>query len=114
MFWNLFQWGGNALFKGVDRVCSFGLYPEKTVASVAGAVTLPTGSNFQVTGANAVTSITPTYKGHIVLLEGRNGFTMVDGGNLKIAGDFTGAALNTITLKCDGTDWIELSRSVNA
>ena len=38
---------------------------------------------------------------------------MTDGSNLKLAGNFVTTADDVITLVCDGTNWFEMSRSVN-
>jgi len=39
--------------------------------------------------------------------------TFTDGNNLKLAGDFVTTADDTTQLMCDGTNWYEMSRSVN-
>ena len=83
------------------------------VASVA-AVTLPySGDYFNITGTDNITSITASWVGRRVTLKFADILTFTDGSNLKIAGNFVTTADDTITLICDGTNWIELSRSVN-
>jgi hypothetical protein len=82
------------------------------VASVAGAITLgDDGNYFDITGTNAITSITAKTAGAIVTLQFDSTASLVDGSNLKLAGNFQGAAESTITLRSDGTNWFEVSRS---
>ena len=69
------------------------------VASVAGAITLgDDGNQFDITGTNAITSITAKTAGTIVALQFDSTASLVDGSNLKIASTFQGAAESTITL----------------
>jgi hypothetical protein len=84
-----------------------------TVAS-AGTITLPHGpSYFDVTGTTTITNITASYEGRIVTLKFASTAQATDGGNLILAGNNTGAANRQMTLVCDGTNWREMSRSVN-
>ena len=88
-----------------------------TVAS-ASPLTLGNGNVFDVTGVADITSITAKTAGTVVVLifSGTAGGTGVtDGSNLILAGDanFVYAPDGTLTLVCDGTDWYEVSRSVN-
>lgn len=82
------------------------------VASVAGAITLgDDGNYFDITGTNAITSITAKTAGTVVTLQFDSTASLVDGSNLKLAGNFQGAAESQITLVSDGTNWFEVSRS---
>jgi hypothetical protein len=82
------------------------------VASVAGAITLgDDGNYFDITGTNAITSITAKTAGTEVTLQFDSTASLVDGSNLKLAGNFTGAAEAQITLVSDGTNWFEVSRN---
>lgn len=83
------------------------------VASVAGNITLPFASTVQLTGTDSVTSITASYPGRTVKLINASTAKLVDGSNLKLAGDGPNSADDTITIVCDGTNWIETGRSVN-
>ena len=85
-----------------------------TVASVA-ALTLPRGADVvTVTGTTGITSITAAGNARrTVTLIFAGALTVTDGSNLKLAGNFTTTADDTLTLYCDGTNWIELGRSVN-
>src|SRR3990167_2353085 len=81
------------------------------VASVAGAITLgEDGNYFDITGTNAITSITAKAAGTIVVLQFDSTASLVDGSNLKLDGNFTGAAESQIMLSSDGTNWFEVSR----
>lgn len=90
-----------------------------TVASAAGTITLPPGEFIEVTGTAAITSITADNAatggdiGRTVVLKFASTASLVDGSNLKLAGNFPGGANSTITLVCDGTNWYETARSVN-
>lgn len=64
-----------------------------------------------VTGATTITTIAATHAGDEVTLLFNSTAQVTDGGNLKLAGNFTGAAGRTLTLICDGTDWWEKSRA---
>lgn len=77
-------------------------------------LTLPVlGENFLVSSVN-ITSIDATRNaGRKITIIMQSGFTLTDGSNLKLAGNFVGTADDTITLLCDGTNWFEVSRSVN-
>jgi hypothetical protein len=82
------------------------------VASVAGTITLgDDGNYFDITGTNAITSITAKSAGTVVTLQFDSTASLVDGSNLKIAGNFTGVAEAQITLASDGTNWFEVSRN---
>jgi hypothetical protein len=81
------------------------------VASAAGNITLgDDGNYFDITGTAAITSITAKAAGTMVTLQTDSTASLVDGGNLKLAGTFQGAAESQITLVSDGTNWFEVSR----
>jgi hypothetical protein len=85
-------------------------------ASVASASAIvPTGNTFHVTGTTAITSITATNvkAGQIITIIFDGALTFTDGNNLKLAGNFTTSADATITLRYDGTNFYEMSRSIN-
>lgn len=82
------------------------------VASTAGTITLgDDGNYFDITGTAAITGITAKTAGTRVTLQFDSTASLVDGGNLKLNGNLTGAAEVQITLTCDGTNWFEDSRS---
>jgi len=83
--------------------------------SVTAAATIAVaGYRFvNVTGNTNITSVTATSKGHIVTLIFSGTPTFTDGSNLKLNGNLVASADDTITLVCDGTNWLELNRSAN-
>jgi hypothetical protein len=90
---------------------------EITAPSVASAasVTLPRGADLiSVSGTTGITSIVATGNARrTVTLNFAGALTVTDGSNLKLAGNFTTTADDTLTLYCDGTNWIEIARSIN-
>lgn len=86
---------------------------SSTVASTA-TLTLPVDKDFFIiSGTNNITDITASWAGREVTLMFQAALTVVDGGNLKIAGNFVTSADDTISLVCDGTSWVEKSRAAN-
>lgn len=49
----------------------------------------------------------------LVVIGGDSDCTVIDGGHLRLAGNWAAAAYGTLSLVFDGTDWIETSRSGN-
>lgn len=72
-----------------------------------------TDQMFNVVNLASITAIEPRIAGRRVTLIAKTQFNLVDGGNLKLAGNFSGSQSRTITLVCDGTNWYEISRSLN-
>jgi hypothetical protein len=90
----------------------FKLAKGADVASVAGAITLgDDGNYFDITGTEAITSITAKTAGTVVVLQFDSTASLVDGSNLKLQGNFQGATDAQITLSSDGTNWFEVSRN---
>lgn len=85
------------------------------VASAAAIV--PTGHLFHVTGTTNITSITATgvADGTVIRIVFDGSLTFTDGSNLKLAGNFSTSADDTISLVYSATDtaWFELARSAN-
>jgi hypothetical protein len=103
-----------------DLVVSSSAYGIPAIVS-ASTIKVPNGSDefFVLTGTNSVTSITalrPKRRITLILTDTASTAVLVDGSNLKLAGDFGGVgwAYSTITLVCDGVTWIELCRSKNS
>lgn len=89
--------------------------PLVAVASAA-TITLPGSENdvYSITGTTGITSITATNMlGRVAKLIFTGILTVTDGSNLKLNGNLTTAAQTTLLLVCDGTNWQELTRSVN-
>jgi hypothetical protein len=103
---------------------SLGIYSKVQVdsvftnvgANVASASSIiPTGNTFHVTGTTTITSITATNikAGQVITIIFDGILTFTDGSNLKLAGNFTTSADATITLRYDGSNFYEMSRSIN-
>ena len=94
-----------------------GTLPPPAAASIASAATIaiPNGQRVAtVTGTTGITNITATgHSGAVVSLIFAGALTVTDGGNLRMAGNFTTTADDVLTLACDGTNWHEVARSVN-
>jgi hypothetical protein len=86
------------------------------VNSVASAATISLPgfehAGFIITGTTTITSIT-AQAGRLVTLKFSGICSVTDGSNLKLRGNFTSAADDTLTLWCDGTNWYEISRSTD-
>lgn len=91
------------------------LFADKTTAASAATVTLPAGNFVIISGTTSVDTITATNNsGRLVIIQFISILTMNDAtGNLRLAGNFTTKSGDTLTLICDGTNWFEVSRSVN-
>ena len=85
-----------------------------TVASAA-SIVLPQDSDIvAISGTTGITSISATGQtGRTVSLQFADVVTVTDGSNLKLAGNFTTSADDTLTITCDGTNWYEVARSAN-
>ncbi len=90
-------------------------YKGADIAS-ASTIAIPDnwGTFYDVTGTTSITSVTASWAGRVVVLQFDGVLTFTDGSNLKLAGNMTTAASDTITLICDGTDWFEMCRSANS
>jgi hypothetical protein len=76
----------------------------------------PWSHHVQLNGTATITTIIPTWRGHIVTLRTAPGHTPTfqdDTGNLRLAGDFVTSGEDQLTVSCDGVNWTEISRSVN-
>jgi len=84
------------------------------VASAA-ELNLGRGNIFTVTGTTNITSIkaNDSDAGKVLFLIFAAILTFTDGSNLKLAGNFVTSADDVIALVSDGTNWFEISRSVN-
>lgn len=81
----------------------------------ATALPQPTCDIHTVTGTTAMTSITDTNFpiGKMLTLIFASTPTFTDGNNLKLAGNLVATADDSITMVYDGTNFIEIARSVN-
>lgn len=85
-----------------------------TVASAA-SITIPTDKAVvKITGTTTITNIAASgHSGRHLSLFFTQACQLTDGGNLRLAGNFTSAADATISLVCDGVNWYEIGRSSN-
>jgi hypothetical protein len=87
----------------------------------AATIAIPAdGDCFHVTGNTNVTNgitVNPWDNGRLVVLIFEGTPTVSDTGTSKLAGNFPAAGttndFDTLTLKCDGTNWTEVTRSTN-
>lgn len=88
-------------------------HSNPTVASATTTTLPPYGELFTISGTTTITSVSASTAGRRVTLVFSGALTFTDGSNLKLAGNFVTTADDAISLICDGTNWIETSRSVN-
>lgn len=107
---------------GTPTNCYLVPIPGKgTNITAAATITIPSdGDLFHVTGNTNITNgitVLPWDNGRTVVLVFEGTPTVSDTGTSKLAGNFVAAGttndFDTLTLKCDGTNWYELSRSPN-
>jgi hypothetical protein len=101
----------NALYGTTQSVNSSAL---PSVASAA-TITLPTqDAVVRITGTTNITTILNAgHTGHRITLVFDDVLTVVRGSNVLVASNFTTSANDTLTLVCDGNNWLEVSRSAN-
>ena len=107
---------GNVSDGGTDNIIdnNQGTTVLPVVASGAGEITLPTPFVYvDLTGTSAVTGLKALHAGAVTTIKTSATASLTDGENLKLAGNFSGTADDTITLVCDGTNFYEMSRSAN-
>jgi hypothetical protein len=82
------------------------------VPVASGSTITPRGNIVHVTGTTGITHI--NFVGFDFLILIFDGvLTVTDGSNLKLAGNFTTTANDTLTLAWDGTNFYEIGRAVN-
>lgn len=86
------------------------VYP--TLASAA-TLAVPTAEITKITGSTGITSITAGFPGQRAILHFTGTLTVTDGSNLKLNGNLNATPDTTLNIFCDGTNWIEIGRSVN-
>jgi hypothetical protein len=86
-----------------------------TLASATALVLPVFGAIFSVSGTTTITSITGTnaFDGRQITLIFDDVLTFTDGNNLRLAGNFSTSASDTITLVAVGGNFFEIARSVN-
>jgi len=76
-------------------------------------LTLGSGNFFILHDTTAIAYITAGNTGQVVVLEATYRDTIRALGNIKVSATWTGIVQSTLTLIYDGTNWVELARSVN-
>lgn len=92
---------------------STGVHAFKGADVLSAATITATGNLFHVTSTNSVTDMTVASAGTCVTIIFDGILTFTDGNHLKLAGNMTTSADDTISLCSDGTNWYETARSVN-
>lgn len=95
-----------------------GAFNDPLSVDVASAttITLPQGHRvYDITGTTNISTINANgHSGDIVTLVFNDVLTVNDGSNLRLAGNFTTSADDSLTLACkNGTVWVEVGRSTN-
>ena len=101
----------NALYGFTQSVNSSAL----PVVASAATITLPTQDDVvRISGTTNITTILNAgHTGHRITLVFDDALTVVKGSNIFVASSFTTTANDTLTLVCDGNNWLETSRSIN-
>lgn len=108
---------GNSCPSGIShagtpkKVSGNGTSQSTTIASTTTLPVIPAEDYYVVTGTNNFHSLQATWPGHLVTLKFDAALSAIDAtGNCKLAGNFTTAAGSTLSMRCDGTNWWEVSR----
>jgi hypothetical protein len=83
-----------------------------TVESAA-TISPPRSGLVAVAGSTTITAITPHEAGYVMTLKFDGALTVVEGPNLRLAGNFTTSGDDTLTLVSSGFGWYEVARSAN-
>jgi hypothetical protein len=83
------------------------------MVTAAATITIPKYKRVLVNGTTTITSITAGDPEQEIILHFTSTAQITDGGNLFLAGNFTGSANRTLSLFCDGANWLETARSTN-
>lgn len=96
-----------------------GIWPStpSTVNAIASATNVSLGESdvgiYIINGSVQIESIYPSWPGRIATLKFTNSPLIVNGNNLKLSANFSATNNDTLSIICDGTNWYEISRSVN-
>lgn len=83
------------------------------VVSAATITLPPVGESFEISGTTPITSVTASWPGRKVTLVFLDALTFTHGSNLLLADNtsMTTSTSDTISLICDGTNWLETGRA---
>lgn len=90
--------------------------PPHLAVTAADTLTIPdSDADLLVSGTTTITTITALRRGTFATLRFASTPTLTNGSALKLAGatNFVASAEDILTIQCDGTNWREVSRSVN-
>jgi hypothetical protein len=112
---------GKRVIQGPDVLgLATGNYAPGADCAVSSTATLnPNGDQIscswlQITGTpGTITALNAAPAGRLITLEFAVASTLVDGGNLHLAGNFVASTGDTISLRSNGSAWVETGRSVN-
>lgn len=112
---------GNRVIQGPDSLGSAsGNYAPDVNCTITVAANInPNGGQITcnwiriIGAATSITSLTASPQGRVITLEFASAQTVVDGGNLRLSGNFVATADDTITLRSSGSDYVEIGRSIN-
>lgn len=116
----LLSFVSNNTNKGLLAVPEVDVYGLTAVPSIASssALSIPSfqgaSKAFKVTGTTTINSaVASNHPGQIVTLIFTSTILVNDSNQLKLAGALNATANSTLTIVSDGTDWFEISRSIN-
>lgn len=97
------------------KAIAYAVSPIISVASIAALTPVKCyNNNNLITGSVGITSITAAgFDGEIFRFRFAAACAVTDGSNLKLNGSLAAIAATTLVLTCDGTNWYEISRSIN-
>jgi hypothetical protein len=110
---NVVRWDSLCTFTNVTKIANTIYTP--TVASADPLTINGEDLLFEVTGTTNFGSLLrpDSYTGKTVTLKFTGALTVLDGGNMNLAGNFVTTADDTLTLVSTGTGWVEVARSAN-
>lgn len=96
-----------------NSLVSAGMVVTESITSSATLALPVNGHMFQVIGSVTVSTVLGGWPDRRVHLIFQGGATVLDGGNLNLAGNYTTTAGNVLSLVFSGSTWYETSRSNN-
>lgn len=98
----------------VDSIFDSNQTSMTNVVATAATITLPPWLNtIQLTGSVGITNMNLSWLDRLVTLCATAAVTITEGGNLEMNGNCNLTATGTITFRCRGAKWAEVSRSLN-
>jgi hypothetical protein len=109
-----FKWNSYTS-KWVELTRSVGPEADSVASAASITISCPAPVTYcAISGTATIDTITAVAVGKMLVLKFNSTAALSDGvGNLRLSAAFTGSADDTVTLVCDGTNWLECARSVN-